>query len=409
MRKMNKIIPESNGSQKGIILIVCMILLLMLSIIGIASLMTSNTEMDISGNSQFKVSAFYLADAGVERAFSVLQDSAGWRYGFYNEQLGGGVYDVAVYDSFTYPYLGEKLLVRSTGKVNEAKSTIEAIFAPRYRTPFQYGAYGREAFDMLGGGMIDSYDSDLGSYASQAINGPDGNGYMYALENGNIRSEGDIKLGGNAQLHGDAIIGDSGSFTFGGGTGMYGDSLRSSEPFPVDSIPSEDIAFAQANNDASTNMTLTGGASYDPITNALNAGSGDSIIFNSGTYYFSSVNFNSGGKLVLAPGADVTIYLTGTWDTSGGSVINTDATAADLHIYSTGTDFDFSGGTYLCAAIFAPNAEIVVTGGSHFFGSVIGRSFSNGGGTTLHFDEALLRLGDDLLIVGYELESWKEL
>lgn len=406
---MNKISQKTGKSQSGIVLIVCMILLLMLSIIGIASLMTSDTEVDISGNSQQSISAFYLADAGVERVLAILQDSVSWRDGIVGEQLGRGTYSVEVYDSVTYPYLQSKVMVRSIGMVDEAKSTIEAIFAPRYRTPFQYGAYGRDGFNMNGGGMIDSYDSDLGSYASQAVNGPDGNAYMFARENGHIRSEGEITLAGNAQLHGDAITGPTGDFTFGGGTGMYGDSVRNDFPFPVDSIPQADVDYAEANNDALTNMTLTGSASYDPVTNVLNAGSGDSIIFSTGTYYFSTVDFNSGGNLVLEPGADVTIYVTGYWDTSGGSIINTDGVAGNLHIYSTGTDFDFSGGAYLCAAIFAPNAEMVVTGGSHFFGSVIGRSFVNGGGTTLHFDEALLRLGNDLLMVGYQLEGWKEL
>jgi len=405
-----KIIREKKKDpQAGIILIVCMILLLMLSIIGIVSLRTSNTEMDISGNSQQSISAFYLADAGVEKAYSMLRDEPAWRYGLNNEPLGGGIYDVEVYDSLTYAYLGNKVMVRSTGRYGESVSSIEAIFAPRYRTPFQYGAYGRESFDMLGGGMIDSYDSELGTYLSQRVNGPDGNAYMFALENGNIRSEGEIKLGGNAQLHGDATTDSTGSFTFGGGTGMYGDSLRSTEPFPVDSIPQSDIIYAQNNNAATTSMTLTGSANYDPITSALTAGSGDSVILGSGTYYFSSVVFNSGGNLVLAPGADATIYVTGDWDTSGGSIINPNAIPASLHVYSTGTDFNFSGGSQLCAAIFAPNADMVVTGGSHFFGSVIANSFVNGGGTTLHFDEALLRLGNDLLLVGYELEQWKEL
>jgi hypothetical protein len=400
---------KAGNPETGIILIVCMILLLMLSIIGIVSLKTSNTEMDISGNSQHKVSAFYLADAGVERSYNVLQDNADWRSGFSNEQLGGGSYDVTVFDSMTYPYLEDKIMVRSTGTVGEAKSTIEAIFVPRYRTPFQYGAYGRDGFNMNGGGMIDSYDSDLGNYASQAINGPDANGYLYASENGNIRSEGEIKLAGNAQLHGDAITDTAGSFTFGGGTGMYGDSVRTSEHFQVDSIPSSDMTYAQTNNDASSNLTLTGSANYNPLTEALTAGSGDSIIFSSGIYYFSTVDFNSGGNLIVAPGADVTIYVAGTWDTSGGSIINSDGVPANLRIYSTGSDFDFSGGARLCAAIFAPNAEMVVTGGSHFFGSVIAGSFVNGGGTTLHFDEALLRIPNDLVVAGYDMEHWKEL
>lgn len=406
---MRNILKTTNNPESGIVLVVCIILLLMLSLIGISSLMTSNTEMDISKNSQHSVSAFYLADAGIERALSVLKDSTEWRAGFYDEQLGNGTYTVIVFDSLTYSYLGKSIMVRSTGKVGEAQSTIEAIFGPKYRTPFEYGAYGRNSFDMNGGGMIDSYDSDLGSYASQAINGPDGNGYMFAGENGHIRSGGEIKLAGNAQLHGDAITDSTGLFTFGGGTGMYGDTLRDYGSFDTDSIPASEIAYAQANNDALTNMTLTGTASYDPFTNVLNASSSDSVIFGSGIYYFSSVQFNAGGNLVVAPGADVTIYITGSWDTSGGSIINSDAVAANLHIFSTGTDFDFSGGSELCAAIYAPNADIVVTGGSQFYGSVIARSFANGGGTTLHFDEALLRLTDDLFMIGYDLKSWTEM
>ena len=172
---MKDISKKTKNPQSGIILIVVIILLLMLSIIGIVSLRTSNTEMDISGNSQHLISAFYLADAGVEKAHSILRNEPAWRYGLTNEPLGGGTYDVVVSDSLTYPYLGNKIMVTSTGRYGESVSTIEATFSPRYRTPFQYGAYGRESFDMLGGGMIDSYDSDLGTYASQAINGPDGN------------------------------------------------------------------------------------------------------------------------------------------------------------------------------------------------------------------------------------------
>lgn len=407
---MRNILKTTNNPESGIVLVVCIILLLMLSLIGISSLMTSNTEMDISKNSQNSVSAFYLADAGVERALSIITDSTEWRAGFNDEQLGNGAYTVIVFDSLTYPYLGNSIMVRSTGKAGEAESTIEAIFGPKYRTPFQYGAYGRNSFDMLGGGMVDSYDSDLGSYASQAINGPDANGYMYANNNGNIRSEGEVKLGGNAQCHGDATTDMAGVFTLGGGVGMYGDTLRTTEPFDTDSIAASEIAFAQANNAAGTNMTLTGSATYNAVTNALTTGaSGDSVILNTGTYYFTSVDFMVGGNLVLAPGANVAIYVTGLWDTSGGSIINSDEIAGNLHIYSTGANFNFSGHSQLSAAIYAPNSDVSITAGSSFFGSIIARRFANGGGTILHFDEALLRLTDDHYMAGFVLRGWTEL
>ncbi|MEE9554436.1 MAG: PilX N-terminal domain-containing pilus assembly protein [candidate division Zixibacteria bacterium] len=400
---------KNRKSESGIVMIVCMILLLMLAIIGAASLTTSNTEMEISGNEKYTTAAFYLADAGVEKALAVLQDDVTWRDGFTAESLGIGVYDVQVLDSLSLPYLDNTLLVRSTGRVQGSVRTIEAILGRGNRTIFQYAAYGRNNFNMNGGGMIDSYDSGLGSYASQAVNGPDDNGYMFANENGNIRSDGTITLAGNAQLHGDASVDTSGDFSFGGGTTMYGDTLRTTESIPIDSIPATEIANAQASNDAPSNLTLTGTATYDPFTEALTAGSGDTILVNSGTYYFSSVDVGSGAIFMLAPGAEAVVYITGDWDTSGGAIINSDGVAANLHVYSTGTQFGFSGGTQLCAAIYAPNADIVVTGGSEFFGSVIAKSFVNGGGTTLHFDEALLSLPEDYLAADYEIIGWNEL
>ena len=397
----------TGNSESGIVLIVCLALLLMLSLIGIASIMTSNTEMDISGNAQYQTAAFYLADAGAEKAVAVLQDSSDWRYGFYNQPLGDGIYNVMVFDSLSLPYLGKNLLVRSTGTVEGAESTIEVILAPRYRTRFEYAAYGRDFFDMNGGGMIDSYDSDSGSYASQATNGPDNKGYMFGNNNGNISSGGMITLGGNAQVHGDAETTPAGGFSLGGDVTVYGDTLRNPNSPELDSIPSSDIAFAQANNDAATNITLAGGAGYDPFTSTLTVPSGASAVFSSGTYYFSSTDVN--GLIEIAPGAEVFIYITGTWDSSSGSLVNTDGIPANLRIYSTASDMKISGGSQVCAAVYAPNASVTVTGGSGFFGSVVARSFNNGGGTNFHFDEALLRLTDEDFIAGYSKIGWTEL
>ena len=101
---------KKSNNESGMVLIVCIILLLMLSLIGITSITTSNTEMDISGKEMRANEAFYLADAGLERSLAVLDDTVEWRYGFYGEQLGHGTYDVVLADSNTQPYLGDKIL-----------------------------------------------------------------------------------------------------------------------------------------------------------------------------------------------------------------------------------------------------------------------------------------------------------
>lgn len=396
----------TGNSESGIVLVICLALLLMLSLIGIASIMTSNTEMEISANAQQQTAAFYLADAGAERAMAILQDSSDWRYGFYDQSLGDGVYNVMVFDSLSLPYLGRNLLVRSTGNVEGAETTIEVILAPKYKSKFDYGAYGRDDFKMMGGGLIDSWDSGLGTYASQAINGPDGGGNMYANGNARIGCNGIIKLAGSSFVHGDAEVGPTGIFDLGGG--LYGDSTRLAIPIVLDSIPASEMADAQATNDASTNLRTTGGAVYDPVTNALTSSNADdSMIFSAGTYYFSSAQIK--GTMVIEPGAQVFIYTDGIWDGSGGSMVNIDGIPSNLHIYSTGSVFNITGGSAVCAAVYAPNALITVSGGSEFYGSLLGREYDNGGGTNLHFDEALMRLIDEDFIVGVRIVGWNEL
>lgn len=393
-------------SESGMVLIVCMILLLMLAIIGAASIFTSNTEMDISGNEQYSTTAFYLADAGAERALAALNDSVTWRTGFVNEPLGDGTYDVTVYDSTSLSYLEDKVMVRSTGRIGDVESVIEATFSPIYNTRFEYAVYGRQIMDMNGGGMIDSYDSELGSYASQAVNGPDSAAHMYALENGRIGSEGVVRLDGNAQAHGDAITSPTGGFNFGGGSYLYGDTLRQNNFGVPDSIPIQEIQYAEDNNAAPTEMELLGGAVYDPLTGALDVGSGGTAILNTGTYFFTSVSMQ--GQMQVASGAEVRIYVTGDWDSSGGNLINQDGIPANLRIFSTGTSMRISGGSQVCAALFAPYADVTVTGGSEFYGAAVANRYYNGGGTSFHFDEALLRL-DEHFVRGYMKIKWTEL
>jgi hypothetical protein len=62
-RENNKI-----GNEKGMLLVICMILLLMLSLIGIAAITTSTSDMKVAGNELHSTGAFYSAEAGIERA-----------------------------------------------------------------------------------------------------------------------------------------------------------------------------------------------------------------------------------------------------------------------------------------------------------------------------------------------------
>jgi hypothetical protein len=398
---MKRTITKRGNSESGIVLIVCMILLLMLSMIGIISITTSNTESDISGNELRANESFYLADAGLERCLGILEDTVEWRYGFYGEPLGHGTYDVILTDSTSEPFLADRIRARSTGRVDEVVKTIEAYLKPVYNYPFAYGAYGRDSVHFGGNAILDSYDSELGDYRSQVS----GN---HAGENGPVGSEGTILLDGQADVYGNASTTPGGEILYGGGAQVYGDTTTNADPPEFPPITQEELDYARANNAASTGLILNGNARYNGGQNTLDVAAHSSVTFTSGVYFFSSVSVTGHGEILIAPGANVVIYMTGNWDSSGGTIINGNHDPSSFQLYSVGDSVLLAGGSEFYGCVYAPESSVMMMGGSDFYGSIVGATFNNGGGTQCHYDEAL---GRDITrgIARYLIEAWTEI
>ena len=63
-------------NNRGSALVVALLMLIMLSFIGIASITTSVRDMDIAKNTTDRTDAFYVAEAGLEMAFGILKNNA---------------------------------------------------------------------------------------------------------------------------------------------------------------------------------------------------------------------------------------------------------------------------------------------------------------------------------------------
>ena len=59
-------------NEKGVALIVALMLLLVLTIIGISAITTTSFESIISGNDSFRIKSFYAAEAGLEQGLNDL-------------------------------------------------------------------------------------------------------------------------------------------------------------------------------------------------------------------------------------------------------------------------------------------------------------------------------------------------
>jgi len=141
MKKISKMERKGNS---GVVLIVCMIILLMLSLIGIASITTSNSELQVAGNEIKNTGAFYAAEAGLEKATSeivtsyentgappnplpyALEDISNYKYYYYVIDLGPAANRTLTYGSYNGLYASVKSFeIISQGADNDLEAGVE--------------------------------------------------------------------------------------------------------------------------------------------------------------------------------------------------------------------------------------------------------------------------------------------
>jgi hypothetical protein len=222
---------KHNG-EEGIVLVVCIMLLLMLSLLGVASITNTKNEMDVAGNYMESVEAFYSADAGAERAMAMLEDNIGWRQGFADQTLGNAIYNVTVADSVSIPSLEDKLQVTAIGQCHEARRGVEVVLGPsRPHDLYNYAIYA---------GNFDEYDPDADSQAWAATLNLGGTGRSADVVNGNVFFNGNVSSTGNASVNGS--IEAAGDITGNAPTGSASSDVEYLEPPDLASMNYETMA-----------------------------------------------------------------------------------------------------------------------------------------------------------------------
>ncbi len=404
----NTVIMNAGRNQNGFAFIVVLGILLLVTGLAFVAFNTSDTDRQISSNNLGSSRAYYAAEAAIANATVKLADST-WRAGFNNLRLGHSSYSLQVIDSTTdstTSALKDSIILRSTGKDDENESRIDVLMARIRIRHFRYGAFGDSALYMGGNAMIDSYNSDSGSYLSQALNGPDSSGNLYGDTGGDIGSNGTVTLAGNTQVHGDAGTPDT-VIASGGNVDVYGTNSSNEPTNTLDPITQAEMDYAKLVNKAPAGFTLTGASAYNTSTHALTVqGGSGSITFNqSGVYYFSSMYIASRSQLIVPLGVQVIIYMTGNFNSLGQGIQNTSLKPENLQIYSTGDSVNVAGGSGAYMSVYAPNASINLLGSSDVYGSFVGKTFTNAGGAKVHFDEDLLHL-ENPLKPKYQKVAW---
>jgi Tfp pilus assembly protein PilX len=84
-------LSAGRNSERGSVLVISMLVLVLLTLIGIAATTTTTIETHIAGNERFHTVAFYEADAGVELAQELLEQNIACPEGFTANSSGGAL------------------------------------------------------------------------------------------------------------------------------------------------------------------------------------------------------------------------------------------------------------------------------------------------------------------------------
>jgi hypothetical protein len=282
-----------------------------------------------------------------------------------------------------------------------------------------FGFIGLNGVKFNGTTNLDSYDAAHETYPG--VGGPN--------SNGQVLSNNDITLVGNATIMGDVHPGVDHNITpypLGGNVSVSGymDPLQTpiTWPAPAFSPPAPgspnqgDVSPPNTVNGSNVfspkgnpgTVTIKGNTTLDPNTNTYppnwflwsgfkSTAQVNIVIEGSADIYIDGdFDMKAGSTIEIKkpaaapPNYKVRFFCNGNWNQEGQPIVNdsTDPSTLELHMTKPGTTCDVGGGSEFFGHVDAPLSDVTIHGGTQFYGWAVGNTLTIMGGSQLHYDES---------------------
>jgi hypothetical protein len=390
----------TGGKERGFVLVTALLLLSVLTTLGTAAVLQGTADLRICGNHLAGIQARYAAEAGVNVAAAVflrnpeafLEKRTAREMGLptarpatpHLRNKGAYWFPSITYDPADPPAWVD---IRCLGSVLDTNSLgdITVRMGAAYDSRFDCAAFGEEWVHMGGRTYTDSFISVLSPWTAEG-----------GRERGDIATNGTrpgaITLAGQAKVYGSAAIGAKGYTDE--GIRLLGRIVEITGERKVAVAPKDTTAVALPHRCTSLaltpSMTIPGGIYR--LSGMKSTGGTNILIGGDVTLIVDRDLFTAGKtKIRVPPGSSLALYVAGDMILSGGEIVNETEIPANVRIYGTSAcrRVSLAGGSALHAAIYAPQADIRISGGTELFGAAVGRTVDVQGESSIHYDEAL--------------------
>jgi hypothetical protein len=339
----------------------------------------------------------------------------------------------------------------------EVFSVVETPKVPASSFAAFASASGCGALTFSGNVETDSYDSSI-------ITG--GTSPTMSGEGGDVATNGNLTIDGSTDVNGNLYTPRTGvgsceegavvALTEGGGAAVHGSvvQLPASVTYPTpelpDPMPDPNVSVAISSGNVATTCLLLA-AYVDPLNCSVSGAGVGAIVTISGGATLPNISVTNQIVFELVAGSPAVEYNFNSISLDGTASLRAQATANTENVVvnvagknpddsDMAVPIDFTGGTYAspdcatcsnydasilqivyagtgevkmtgnndaAAVLYAPNAEITVSGSADFYGSMLGRTINNTGGAGFYYDRRLQR---DFYVEGHPMAStftWK--
>jgi len=383
------------GRRAGVSLVMVTFTVSVLATLSVSMVVVTNSMTKEKMAERMEVAALFAAEAGVSQAVFEL-----------NNKLGDGTIPVTVKEDSVFwvdaqdvPG-GMKSLV-ATGIDDGAGVRLELTVAEDQNNIWVWGAFGDDQLTMDSNAHVDSYDSSLGNYASQANNGS-GNG-VYAKEKGHVGSNGDVTLSTNSEVHGNAVSGPTAATTVTGNASVSGSTAPNSGTvtMPTLAMPSFGSTGNYSTGQGSTTTLISGNHEFDTFTVNKNA---TLTVVGPATIVVEDFELESNSEMWIdSSSGPVEIYVWDDFILNSNTILSpSNYVSADLGVNLNSdnivnptqnvqlAEVNFESNSQLYARLFAPNAVVDIDSNFELFGAVVAKEVHLDSSSRIHFDEALL-------------------
>jgi type II secretory pathway pseudopilin PulG len=440
-------------NQQGMALITTLLFLTVMAVLSTALVFTVQNEMKSSASYKRSQQAFYIANAGIQKAVH-------WYISSYTPHVPSSDY---VYADSPVQRSGNNVLLagQSGSSSNYPESSVNTAFATEFANKSLQGntnnngvyAVNATLMKYIPTSFIDpttfvSYPSAIERWriSSMGYWGSTANPMGVAQITATVENSGNalfdralwgidwLDLGGTVRVDSYdparpyslvdnwgslGSIGSNGNMTLNGTVTVWGDAAHLGTcpdcPPGQGHVKGNDYQLSQPHTFPPIPSFTVGATNYNPKNSTVTLGPGHygtvnidthgTLVLTGGTYYFDSISENASGSLVIS--GDTTIFVKSGLDLGGQGVMNNLGDPTKLTVFYSGTsEMRMTGGTQAYIEAYAPNAPLKLVGTSDFFGSFTGKTVTIQGTPRVHFDEGCWN--EHLMQKPFRLMTWSQ-